>query len=112
MSLIQKYLSIVLIISIFFGCSMPKIFQVVVNQGNLVDKEMLDKLEVGMTESQVKYVLGTPLITDTFHLNRWDYYTSVSQGTEIYAESKVTLYFHEGKLQKWDSDIPEDLEEE
>ena len=40
MSLIQKYLSIVLIISIFFGCSMPKIFQVVVNQGNLVDKEM------------------------------------------------------------------------
>ncbi|MCS5543380.1 MAG: outer membrane protein assembly factor BamE, partial [SAR86 cluster bacterium] len=75
---------------------MPKIFQVVVNQGNLVDKEMLNKLEVGMTESQVKYVLGTPLITDTFHFNRWDYYTSVSQGTEIYAESKVTLYFHEG----------------
>ena len=108
----QKYLSIVLIISMFFGCSMPKIFQVVVNQGNLVDKEMLDKLEAGMTESQVKYVLGTPLITDTFHFNRWDYYTSVSQGTEIYAESKVTLYFHEGKLQKWDSDIPEDLEEE
>ena len=112
MSLIQKYLSIVLIISIFFGCSMPKIFQVVVNQGNLVDKEMLDKLEAGMTESQVKYVLGTPLITDTFHFNRWDYYTSVSQGTEIYAESKVTLYFHEGKLQKWDADIPQNLEEE
>ena len=112
MSLIQKYLSIVLIISIFFGCSMPKIFQVVVNQGNLVDKEMLNKLEVGMTESQVKYVLGTPLITDTFHFNRWDYYTSVSQGTEIYAESKVTLYFHEGKLQKWDADIPQNLEEE
>ena len=108
----QKYLSIVLIISMFFGCSMPKIFQVVVNQGNLVDKEMLDKLEAGMTESQVKYVLGTPLITDTFHFNRWDYYTSVSQGTEIYAESKVTLYFHEGKLQKWDADIPQNLEEE
>tara|TARA_B100001765_G_C19429219_1_gene304829 strand:- start:182 stop:520 length:339 start_codon:yes stop_codon:yes gene_type:complete len=112
MSLMQKYLSIVLIISMFFGCSMPKIFQVVVNQGNLVDKEMLDKLEAGMTESQVKYVLGTPLITDTFHFNRWDYYTSVSQGTEIYAESKVTLYFHEGKLQKWDADIPQNLEEE
>ena len=103
------FLTLVLIIT---GCSLPKLFQVVINQGNLIDDEMLGKLEVGMTESQVKYVLGTPLITDTFHLNRWDYYTSVSQGTEIYAESKVTLYFHEGKLQKWDSDIPEDLEEE
>tara|TARA_B100000029_G_C17401175_1_gene897101 strand:+ start:223 stop:555 length:333 start_codon:yes stop_codon:yes gene_type:complete len=106
----KKYLSF-LIVVLFFGCSMPKIFQVVVNQGNLVDKEMLEKLEVGMTESQVKYVLGTPLITDTFNANRWDYYTSVSQGKTVYTESKVTLYFEEGKLLKWNMKLPEEPSE-
>ena len=83
MKLRKKYLYLLFVV-LFFGCSMPKIFQVVVNQGNLVDEKMLEKLEIGMTESQVKYVLGTPLITDTFNANRWDYYTSVSQGRKIY----------------------------
>ena len=57
------------------------------------DEKMFEKLEIGMTESQVKYVLGTPLIMDTFNANRWDYYTSVSQGKKIYTEGKVTLFF-------------------
>ena len=61
------------------GCSMPKMYKVVVSQGNLVDKEMIDKLEVGMTESQVKFVMGTPLISDTFFPNRWYYFTTVTQ---------------------------------
>ena len=62
---------------------------------------MLEKLEEGMTESQVRYVLGTPLITDTFNKDRWDYYTSVRQGDTVYSEVKVTLYFKEGKLESW-----------
>ena len=106
MKLRKKYLYLLFVV-LFFGCSMPKIFQVVVNQGNLVDEKMLEKLEIGMTESQVKYVLGTPLITDTFNANRWDYYTSVSQGRKIYTEGKVTLFFKEGKLLKWDVKLPE-----
>ena len=84
------------------NCSL---FQVVINQGNIVDDEMLEKLEVGMTESQVKYILGTPLISDTFFPNRWDYYTSVSQGEMVLAETKVILYFEEGKLIKWEGGL-------
>ena len=95
----RKIFSIALI-STLVACSLPQLFRVVINQGNLVDEEMLDKLEVGMTESQVKYVLGTPLISDTFAPDRWDYFTSVSQGDVIYAESKITLYFKEGKFPK------------
>tara|TARA_Y100000590_G_scaffold91505_1_gene103279 strand:- start:2824 stop:3165 length:342 start_codon:yes stop_codon:yes gene_type:complete len=100
--------------SIFFitilvlsSCALPKLFQVVVNQGNLVDEEMLDKLEVGMTESQVRYVMGSPLVSDTFFPNRWDYYTSVTQGETVYAETKVTLYFEEGLLVKWEDNLVE-----
>ena len=49
------------------SCGWPQLFQVIINQGNLVDEEMLGKLEVGMTESQVRYVMGTPLVSDTFY---------------------------------------------
>ena len=101
---IRKIFSIGLI-STLAACSMPPLFRVVINQGNLVDGEMLDKLEVGMTESQVKYVLGTPLISDTFAPDRWDYFTSVRLGEVIYAESKITLYFKEGKLMKWEGEL-------
>ena len=77
----KKLLGYLFIVTLLLttGCGMPKLFQVVISQGNLVDHEMLGKLEAGMTESQVQYILGTPLIHDTFAPERWDYYTSVFQ---------------------------------
>ena len=44
-----------------------------VQQGNFVDQEMMSKLKLDMTRSQVLFVLGTPLVTDAFHPDRWDY---------------------------------------
>ena len=87
------------------SCSIPKTYEVVISQGNLVDQEMIEKLEVGMTESQVKFVMGTPLISDTFYPNRWDYFTSVTQGSRTYTEQKITLYFEESKLARWDGEL-------
>lgn len=78
----------------------------VVSQGNLIDEDMMEKLEVGMTESQVKYVLGSPLIADTFTPNRWDYYTSVTQGNKKFTEKKITLYFEDKKLVSWKGEEP------
>ena len=95
-----------LLISIFLtSCSIPKTYEVVISQGNLVDQEMIDKLEVGMTESQVKFVMGTPLISDTFYPNRWDYFTSVTQGEVSFTNQKVTLFFEDKKLVRWEGDI-------
>ena len=87
------------------GCSIPKMYKVVVSQGNLVDQEMIDKLEIGMTESQVKFVMGTPLISDTFFPDRWDYFTTVTQGENVYTEQKIVLFFEENKLVKWEGEI-------
>tara|TARA_Y100001954_G_scaffold44128_1_gene45926 strand:- start:122 stop:454 length:333 start_codon:yes stop_codon:yes gene_type:complete len=102
---IKNKLSILIISLLLSNCSIPRIFQVVISQGNLVDQEMLDKLEIGMTESQVKFVMGTPLISDTFYPNRWDYFTSVTQGDNTYTNQKITLYFKDNKLVSWEGKI-------
>ena len=102
---IKNKLSILIISLLLSNCSIPRIFQVVISQGNLVDQEMLDKLEIGMTESQVKFVMGTPLISDTFYPNRWDYFTSVTQGDNTYTNQKITLYFEDNKLVSWEGKI-------
>ena len=105
MNINLKVITLLLSVLVLSSCSIPRIFQVVISQGNLVDQEMLDKLEIGMTESQVKFVMGTPLISDTFYPNRWDYFTSVTQGSETFTEQKITLYFEENKLARWEGEV-------
>ena len=105
MNINLKVITLLLSVLLLSSCSIPRIFQVVVSQGNLVDQEMLDKLEIGMTESQVKFVMGTPLISDTFYPNRWDYFTSVTQGENTYTNQKITLYFKDNKLVSWEGEI-------
>ena len=105
MNINLKVITLLLSILLLSSCSIPRIFQVVISQGNLVDQEMLDKLEIGMTESQVKFVMGTPLISDTFYPNRWDYFTSVTQGENSYTKQKITLYFKDNKLVSWEGEI-------
>ena len=86
------------------GCSwvqFPGVHKVDVQQGNIVDQEMIDKLRLGMTKSQVRYVLGTPLVVDTFNQSRWDYFYSrvTSQGKET--QKQVTIFFDaEDKLER------------
>ena len=105
MNINLKVITLLLSVLLLSSCSIPRIFQVVISQGNLVDQEMLDKLEIGMTESQVKFVMGTPLISDTFYPNRWDYFTSVTQGENSYTNQKITLYFKDNKLVSWEGGI-------
>ena len=93
--------SIILCIALLVSsCSLPKTYKVVISQGNLVDQEMIDKLEVGMTESQVKFVMGTPLISDTFYPNRWDYFTSVTQGETVYTNQKNITFLRRKHIAK------------
>ncbi len=54
------------------GCL--SVYHLEVQQGNVVTQEMIDKLKPGMTRNQVRYVMGTPLVIDPFHPDRWDYY--------------------------------------
>ncbi len=49
------------------------VYQPPMSQGNLLEQEDVDLVEVGMTRSQVRFLLGTPMIDDPFHKDRWDY---------------------------------------
>jgi outer membrane protein assembly factor BamE len=60
------------------GC----VYRLNISQGNLVEQEDLDQVEVGMTRSQVRFLLGTPMVDDPFHKDRWDYVFYIKIGRE------------------------------
>lgn len=64
-----------------------------IRQGNFVTPAMREKLKPGMTKPQVRYVLGTPMINDVFHGNRWDYAYRLERGGKVIETQNMTLYF-------------------
>ncbi len=85
-----------------FSTSMLSSYKMDIRQGNVVTAEMLDKLKVGMSKAQVRYVLGTPLIHDVFHDNRWDYVYRLEQHRELVEQKRLTLYFEGDNLVRID----------
>lgn len=73
-----------------------------IQQGNFISQEMLAQLKVGQTRDQVKFILGTPLLTDAFHADRWDYPFYLERGNGELTQARVTVYFKDGKVEKFD----------
>lgn len=73
-----------------------------IRQGNLITAEMREKLKLGMTKQQVRYVMGTPLLADVFHENRWDYAYSLAQRGKPVEQQSMILYFENDSLVKID----------
>ncbi len=73
-----------------------------IQQGNFVSQEMLSQLKVGQTREQVKFILGTPLLTDAFHANRWDYPFYLARGNGELTKARVTVFFKDDKVEKFD----------
>ena len=94
----KKLLLVLLSLAFLFGCgsiNFPSVHKIGIQQGNILDQKMIDQLFIGMTKNQVKYVLGTPIINDTFTGNRWDYaYRYVSPSGKI-EQKNLTLVFDE-----------------
>jgi len=81
----------VLLLSAALSACTP--YKMDIRQGNYVTPEMREKLKVGMTKQQVRYVLGTPVVSDVFHGNRWDYVYSLEQERKVVERQSMTLYF-------------------
>ncbi len=73
-----------------------------IQQGNFVSQEMLTQLKVGQTRDQVKFLLGTPLLTDAFHADRWDYPFYLARGNGELTKARVTVYFKDDKVDHFD----------
>ena len=94
---------LILIISLFFSQFMASCaYKPDVQQGNNFDVKQLSQLKIGMTPKQVVFIMGTPLLQDTFHKSRWDYIYSYAKGRANAERRLVTLYFKKGKLSKID----------
>jgi len=76
-----------------------------VQQGNYVDQEMMSKLQLDMTRSQVLFVLGTPLVTDAFHPDRWDYVYLTGKAGDVNRRRGITLVFSEDRLIRVEGDV-------
>jgi len=83
----------------------PLVYRVDVQQGNVIEQSMIDKLEPGMTKAKVRFIMGTPLLVDPFHSNRWDYIYSIEPGDGERAQRHIALFFKEDKLTHLEGDI-------
>jgi len=77
---------------------LPKVYKIDIQQGNEITSEMLMKLKPGMTKAQVRFALGTPLIQDTFHQERWDYVYVMRVYDVLVERRHVVLNFEDEKL--------------
>ena len=86
------------------GCSsVPSLlYKIEIQQGNIITQEMVDKLKPGMTRSQVRFALGSPMISDPFHENRWDYVYRLEQKGQLVEQRNLTVYFDGDKLVRID----------
>jgi len=76
------------------GCSFPGVYKIDIQQGNVVTQDMIDQLRPGMTRKQVRFIMGNPLLIDTFHANRWDYLYSLQPGGGERQQERISLLFN------------------
>ena len=78
--------------------NLPGVYKLDIQQGNIIDQEMIDQLRPGMSKRQVLYVIGSPMLVDVFHQQRWDYINSEQEGGSPRLQKRISLYFEGDNL--------------
>ncbi|MFI4891758.1 MAG: outer membrane protein assembly factor BamE [Steroidobacterales bacterium] len=79
------------------------VYRINIQQGNFLDQAAVEQVKLGMTRSQVHYLLGTPMVADSFNKERWDYIYYLKKGRSRHVDSRrVTVYFEGDKVAKLD----------
>jgi outer membrane protein assembly factor BamE len=107
---IKKILIFVLLLSpLLHGCASWDEVSLVhspdIEQGNIITPEMVTLLEPGMSQRQVRFALGTPMLTDVFHGERWDYLLSIKRRNEAIEIKRFSIYFENEYLARFEGDI-------
>ena len=88
------------------ACGPFRPYRMEIQQGNFVTQEMAAQLKPGMTRDQVRFVLGTPLVSDIFHEDRWDYvFVRQRANSEEVERRRLAVFYEDGKLKRIDGDI-------
>lgn len=86
----------------------PKVtpYRMEIQQGNMVDQEMVSKLTPGMTKEQVRFILGTPLVVDPFRVDRWDYvFIRQPANKQEVEKRRVIVFFEDNRLKRVEGDV-------
>lgn len=80
-------------------------YRIEIQQGNFVSQETVAQIKPGMSKEQVRQMLGTPLLTDIFHADRWDYVFWREKPGAKRESRKLTVFFEDGKVTRLDGDM-------
>jgi outer membrane protein assembly factor BamE len=81
-------------------------YRIDIQQGNLLEEEALDQIQLGMSRSAVQFLLGTPMVADTFHEQRWDYAYYFRRGREREVEQRwIVVYFEQDRVVRIERDL-------
>src|SRR5512139_2648074 len=105
----RRLLISALIFSLFAGCSSVHIgpHHIDVQQGNALDQENVARLKTGLNRSQVRFLLGTPLIVDPFRTDRWDYVYLYYKAGSLTEQKRISLFFDGDTLVRIEGDLPQ-----
>ena len=97
--------SIIVAALLVSGCNVLSPYRAEVQQGNVVTQDMIAKLQPGMTRSQVRFALGTPLVVDPFRKDRWDYVYMLMKQGEVKERRRIVVMFKDDKLVGFEGDV-------
>ncbi len=102
---------LILATSFLLACSnvgsldFPGVYKISIPQGNIITQDMIDQLRPGMTKRQVIFVMGTPLVRDPFHQDRWDYVYNFQPGGGLRGQERVSVFFVDDQLVNFTGDF-------
>jgi outer membrane protein assembly factor BamE len=105
----RTILLVLLLLPLLAACNPLRalsVYRMEIQQGNYLTQEMVSKLQAGMTRDQVRFVLGTPLLVDIFHDNRWDYvYRRQRADSREVEERRLSVFFDNDRLVRIEGDV-------
>jgi outer membrane protein assembly factor BamE len=78
--------------------NLPGVYTLEIQQGNIIDQAMIDQLRPGMNKRQALYIMGSPMLDDVFHKNRWDYLYSDQPSGEDRVQKRITISFENDQI--------------
>ena len=105
----SRPMAVALMLLALSACAyVPKVtpYRMEIQQGNMVDQEMVSKLTPGMTKEQVRFILGTPLVVDPFRVDRWDYvFIRQPANKQEVEKRRVIVFFEDNRLKRVEGDV-------
>ena len=83
----------------------PGVYKIGIAQGNIITQDMVDQLRPGMSKRQVVFVMGTPLVRDPYHQDRWDYIYSFQPGGGVRGQERISVLFVDDELVSFTGDF-------